>query len=111
MRNLNLLSVNKVVEDISSSDSPETKLDRSLDMDYQSESDACSTTDDPDENSTDDELNMGMPGEKYTTADRRLLAKYITTVEDWKNKDNSERFAKFHQRVNLLLLRYWSLPG
>lgn len=77
------------------------KLDRQ--SAYQPESGTCGMTGDLDEDSADDELNMGMPGEKYTKADGRLLAKYIATVEDWKNKDDSERFENFHRRVSFFL--------
>lgn len=101
MRNLKS-SVDKISEDTSlSSDSfIEMTPDKASNSDYRSESQgACSSADDIGEDSTDDELNMGMPGEKYTAADIRLLAKYIASVEDWKDKDDSTRFAKFHRRV------------
>jgi hypothetical protein len=56
-----------------------------------------------DENSADDSINMGLPGKNYTAADRRLLAKYIATVDDWNYQDDSVRFVKFHERVSTLL--------
>ena len=87
---------------VPSSSSVGMQSDRQSVRDYQSEPGTSGTIDDLDEDSTDDGLNMGMPGEKYTTADRRLLAKYIATVEDWENKNDSERFENFHQRVSLL---------
>jgi len=53
-----------------------------------------------DEDSADDEINMGMPGKYYTAADRRLVAKYIATVGDWDSlADSPARFTKFHSRV------------
>lgn len=54
-----------------------------------------------DEDSADDEKNMGLKG-TYTAADRRLLAKYIASVEDWKNQDDPERFVKFYERVRFI---------
>ncbi|KIM85135.1 hypothetical protein PILCRDRAFT_5501 [Piloderma croceum F 1598] len=61
-----------------------------------------------DENSADDDMNMGLPGKNYTAADRRLLAKYIATVDDWNYQDDSVRFAKFHERFPHRALRSWS---
>lgn len=51
------------------------------------------------EDSADDEMNMGLPGTFYTAADKRLLAKYIATINDWHSLEHPVRFAEFHTRV------------
>ena len=55
------------------------------------------------EDSAEDEQNMG-PIRVYTTADRRLLAKYIASVEDWELKNDLERFTPFYERVSCIVL-------
>ncbi|KAF7985330.1 hypothetical protein HWV62_6527 [Athelia sp. TMB] len=57
------------------------------------------------EDSAEDEQNMG-PIRVYTAADRRLLAKYIATVEDWELKNDLERFTPFYERMGSLVRKY-----
>lgn len=51
------------------------------------------------EDSAEDEQNMGS-ARVYTIADRRLLAKYIASVENWERKNDLQRFTAFYERVS-----------
>ena len=85
--------------DSSSEDEAQSKTQVESDVGCQSGSDSGAIAAEFDEDSGDDEINMGIPGKSYTAADRRLLAKYIATVDDWDYQEDSVRFAMFHQRV------------
>jgi hypothetical protein len=88
-------------DDGSSSQDDDTQSSTNVESDigWQSESDSGAIAAEFDEDSANDDINMGLPGKSYTAADRRLLAKYIATVDDWDHQDDSLRFADFHQRV------------
>lgn len=55
-----------------------------------------------DEDSADDEANMGIAGKSYTAADKRLVAKYISTMNDWDLLQHPARFMTFYTRVCFL---------
>lgn len=59
------------------------------------------------EDSAEDEHNMGSQ-RVYTAADRRLLAKYIASVENWEGKNDVERFTAFYERYPHKALSSWS---
>jgi hypothetical protein len=85
----------------SSSDEIESSTKVESDVGWQSGSDSGAILAEFEEDSADDDINMGLPGKNYTAADRRLLAKYIATVDDWNRQEDSVRFAEFHERASV----------
>src|ERR1700683_2683038 len=76
-------------EDDCPSSEDESKNQVESDVGWQSGSDSGAIAAEFGEDSDDDEINMGIPGKSYTAADRRLLAKYIATMDDWDYQEDS----------------------
>ena len=92
----------KIENNLSSEDQAESNIKFESDSGWHSGSDSRAIVAGFDEDSADDDVNMGLPGKNYTAADRRLLAKYIASVDDWDYLEDSIRFATFHQCVSTL---------
>jgi hypothetical protein len=92
----------KIKDNTSSEDQAGNNIKFESDVGWHSGSDSGAIIAEFEEDSADDDINMGLPGKNYTAADRRLLAKYIAGVDDWDYLEDSDRFATFHQRVSTL---------
>lgn len=54
-----------------------------------------------------DENAMGkLSGDPYTAADDRLMAKYITTFDNWNSLTGKERWTEFTKRVGSFPIKY-----
>jgi hypothetical protein len=51
---------------------------------------------------SEDEGNMGETGGPYSIADLRVVGKFIASVEDWQTVQQSSKWVKFAEKVQLL---------
>lgn len=96
-------SYESVIENIMNADQDDEACSSSI-SENPSEYQQNSNQDDDDEESEDsaeDEKNMGSD-RIYTSADRRLLAKYIASVKNWDEKNDVQRFTPFFERVSFI---------
>ena len=54
-----------------------------------------------DTDSEDDVQNMSGPGESPTESDKRIMARYIASFDDWDALSNREKWGAFEQMVSL----------